>query len=215
MAPVLGYWPARGLTNHIRLLLEHVGEKYEMELQDGGWFEKKYQLGLPFPNLPFLKDGKTALTQSDAILRYFARKHNLVAKTEEEYQQQDVLTGVTADLRNAWAKLMYMSTDFDAEKLVYRKDTLVPVLQSLEKFLGTREYLVGTDQNRLTYVDFVLFELLDINSQLFPDLLNEFAGLKKYHERIGNLKGVKEFMASDRLPVAINGPTAKFAALKM
>jgi len=218
MAPVISYWPVRGLINPTRMLLEHVGEKYEMEIfpwqpvpgSTLDWSAQKYQLGLPFPNLPFLKDGNTILTQSEAIIRYFARKHDLVAKTEEEHQQQDVISGVLGDLRAMWGKLVYGAADFDKDKVVYRKESLSPILKQLDKYLTNKDYLVGIFRHRLTYVDFILFELLDINSILFPDLLNDFPNLKKFHTRIGDLKGVKEFLASDRMPVQMNAPIAKF-----
>uniref|UniRef100_A0A8C6D395 glutathione transferase n=1 Tax=Moschus moschiferus TaxID=68415 RepID=A0A8C6D395_MOSMO len=41
------------------------------------WLNEKYKLGLDFPNLPYLIDGTHKLTQSNAILRYIARKHNM------------------------------------------------------------------------------------------------------------------------------------------
>uniref|UniRef100_A0A8C2M9K0 glutathione transferase n=1 Tax=Cricetulus griseus TaxID=10029 RepID=A0A8C2M9K0_CRIGR len=41
------------------------------------WLNEKFKLGLDFPNLPYLIDGSHKITQSNAILRYIARKHNL------------------------------------------------------------------------------------------------------------------------------------------
>uniref|UniRef100_A0A8C3EZ05 glutathione transferase n=1 Tax=Chrysemys picta bellii TaxID=8478 RepID=A0A8C3EZ05_CHRPI len=41
------------------------------------WTNEKDKLGLDFPNLPYLIDGQTKLTQSNAILRYVARKHKM------------------------------------------------------------------------------------------------------------------------------------------
>uniref|UniRef100_A0A4X1UTN1 glutathione transferase n=1 Tax=Sus scrofa TaxID=9823 RepID=A0A4X1UTN1_PIG len=43
----------------------------------GQWLSDKFKLGLDFPNLPYLIDGAHKLTQSNAILRYIARKHNM------------------------------------------------------------------------------------------------------------------------------------------
>jgi len=200
------------------MLLEHVGEKYEMEIfpwepVSGSaldWSAQKNQLGLPFPNLPFMKDGKTVLTQSEAIIRYFARRHDLVAKTEEEHQQQDVILGVLGDMRANWGNLVYRATNFDTEKLAYRKDKLEPILKQLDKYLTNKDYLVGIFRHRLTFADFICFELLDINSLLFPDVLNDFPNVKKFHQRIADLKGVKEFLASDRMPVKLNGTMAHF-----
>lgn len=47
------------------------------------WFDVKFDLGLAFPNLPYMEDGDFKLCQSQAILRYVARKKpelNLLGK---------------------------------------------------------------------------------------------------------------------------------------
>ncbi|OWA53687.1 hypothetical protein BV898_18109, partial [Hypsibius exemplaris] len=52
--------------------------------------------------------------------------------------------------------------------------------------------------------------VIDGHSKLFPDLLDEFPNIKKHHDKIGSLKGVKEYLASDRNPTALNGSSAKW-----
>ncbi|XP_039565431.1 glutathione S-transferase Mu 1-like [Passer montanus] len=83
---VLGYWDIHGLAHAIRLLLEYTETPYEDKLYSCGeapdydksqWINEKEKLGLDFPNLPYFIDGTTKLTQSNAILRYIARKHSL------------------------------------------------------------------------------------------------------------------------------------------
>jgi len=210
MVVEIGYWPIRGIINPTRLLLEHVGEQYEFKdwaTTQPGWFEQKYQLGLPFPNLPYVIDGNVKLTQSGAIIRYLARKHGLVATTEEEQQRQDLVDGVVNDLRNGWSTLCYRSADFETDKVAYRKDRLTPVLAEFDKWFAKNEYVVGS---KLTFGDFNVFESIDGHSKLFPDLLDEHPNLKKHHDKIANLKGVKEYLASDRNPKALNGHTAKW-----
>ena len=44
------------------------------------WFDHKFSYGLDFPNLPYYMDGQTKLTQTHAIMRYIARKHDLCGK---------------------------------------------------------------------------------------------------------------------------------------
>lgn len=82
------------LVQPTRLLLEYVGEVYEERLYDRNdgdvWRNEKFNLGLEFPNvkqlfcydslliqLPYYIDGDVKLTQSMAILRYIADKHNM------------------------------------------------------------------------------------------------------------------------------------------
>jgi glutathione S-transferase len=202
----LGYWPIRGLVNPIRLLLEHVGEKYDYKEWGMDWFEQKSKLGIDFANLPYLIDGNRKMAQSGAIIKYLARKHKLVAQSEDEMIQQDVVDGLLQDIRFGWSVMCYVSTkSLDEDKPKYR-ERVDPVLKELNDKLGKQKYVVG---DNLNYNDFIFFEILDANQKMFPDLLKDFANLKAYHERIGNLKGVKEFMAT-KCPEKINGPMAKF-----
>ena len=82
-----------GLGSQIRFLLEVAGADYEEETyavdESDKWFkEKKENLGLLYPNLPYIideRDGKTIkMTEHLPIMRYIARKHGLYPKTEEE-----------------------------------------------------------------------------------------------------------------------------------
>ena len=86
----LGYWAIRGLGQPIRFLLAHAEVAFsEVRLgvnQDGSgvadeshdWEIHKGTLSLPFPNLPYLIDSsgptKIQLTQSNAVMRYLARR---------------------------------------------------------------------------------------------------------------------------------------------
>ncbi|GAV06461.1 hypothetical protein RvY_16447 [Ramazzottius varieornatus] len=210
---VLGYWNIRGLVNSIRLLLEHVGQKYEYQAVDGEkWFGgQKHSMGLPFPNLPYLIDGNTKLTQSRAILKYLARKHGLVATSEEEMQKQDMVDGVLLDIQNNWGRLVYASEDFEQEKQKFMKEK-VDNFRGLDKWLSNQQYVTG---NKLNFLDFALLEQLEGHAAAMPELLNQFPNLQKYRERMMNLKGVKEYLTSDRNPEDWNGPQAKWGAMKM
>uniref|UniRef100_A0A3Q3WT83 glutathione transferase n=1 Tax=Mola mola TaxID=94237 RepID=A0A3Q3WT83_MOLML len=53
------------------------GEAVTPDYDKSGWFGVKNKLGLDFPNLPYLVDGDKKIVQSNAIMRYIARKHNM------------------------------------------------------------------------------------------------------------------------------------------
>ncbi len=74
------------LGQPIRLLLVYNGIDFDEKRYDlpEEWAEKKFTLGLDFPNLPYYIEGSTKLTQSAAILKFLARKHGMRPKTEEE-----------------------------------------------------------------------------------------------------------------------------------
>lgn len=89
MAPKLGYWGVRGLGQFLRNLLVYKGVQFEdrqykfgtaPDFDRSDWLKEKFNLGLPFPNLPYYIDGDVKLTQSLAILRYLGRKHDLAAR---------------------------------------------------------------------------------------------------------------------------------------
>ncbi|XP_017174951.1 glutathione S-transferase Mu 4 isoform X2 [Mus musculus] len=120
MPMTLGYWDIRGLAHAIRLLLEYTGSSYEEKRYTMGdapdydrsqWLSEKFKLGLDFPNLPYLIDGSHKITQSNAILRYIARKHNLCGETEEERIRVDILENQAMDTRIQLAMVCY-SPDF-------------------------------------------------------------------------------------------------------
>ena len=79
----------------IRLLLEYTKTPYEEKLYKdfaesiekwkeksitgagGDWYEEKYKLDMPFPNIPYLFiDGKK-ISQTKAIVKYLCKKNGL------------------------------------------------------------------------------------------------------------------------------------------
>ena len=78
---IIGYWMIRGLGRHIVLVAEYVGANYEPryymqgpppEVSRDEWLSEKFNLGLDFPNLPYLIDGDFKITETLAIARYIA-----------------------------------------------------------------------------------------------------------------------------------------------
>jgi len=82
-------------------------------------------------------------------------------------------------------------------------------LAAIAKFLGKNDWMAGS---RLTYVDFSVYDSLDIHRHVFlPKHLNEFPTLLAYMKRVENLKGVKEYLNSDAFkPKPTFGPAAMF-----
>ena len=64
---------------------------------------------------------------------------------------------------------------------------------------------------KITYIDFLIYELMDQNSQLIPGLLDEFPNLKEFHARIGGLEKVAAYLTSDKcIKYPFNGPMAQW-----
>nr|XP_008528316.1 PREDICTED: glutathione S-transferase Mu 2 isoform X2 [Equus przewalskii] len=210
MAMTLGYWDIRGLAHAIRLLLEYTDSNYE---------EKKYTMGdgraiawgphfypTPAALLPYLIDGAHKITQSNAILRYIARKHNLCGETEEEKIRVDILENEIMDTRMALARLCY-NPDFmgggpqqesndHTEKLKPEYlEALPETVKLFSQFLGKRPWFAG---DKITFVDFLAYDLLDRLRMFEPKCLDAFPNLKDFIARFEGLKKISAYMKTSR-----------------
>jgi glutathione S-transferase len=215
MAPVFGYWKIRGLAQPIRLLLAYTGTEYENKLYEAGppptydrseWLSVKFNLGLDFPNLPYYIDDDVKLTQSTAIIRYIARKHNLMGTTDQEKARVDMVECQLEDFRKGFTSLCY-SPDHDKLKPAYLND-LPGKLKLFSDFLGSNPYFAGSS---LSYADFLVYEMLDQHKLFSPGCLDQYPNLKQFTERIEALPAIAAYMRSDKfLKKPLNGRMAKF-----
>lgn len=206
---VIAYWAIRGLAQPIRLLLEYTGQPYTDKKYEQGpppdfdkscWFDvKDTVLGkYPFPNLPYLIDGDIHVTQSNAILRYVARKADpgLLGSTPEAQTRVDIMLEEGMDLRNRTVNMAYRPAggDYDAALPAY-EEALRSHLAKLSTFLGEESWFAGA---ALTACDFVLYELFDQNQLMVNGVLADFPNLQAFHARFAALPAIKEYLASSR-----------------
>ncbi len=108
-----GYWWGRGVGQVNRLILAYTGSTWEniTYKTNESWFDKdKKELGLVFPNLPYLIDGDFKLTESRAINLYVVKKSGkteLLGKTLEDQARVESIIGVNADVRNMLRDLAF------------------------------------------------------------------------------------------------------------
>uniref|UniRef100_A0A8C2VRT6 Glutathione S-transferase n=1 Tax=Chinchilla lanigera TaxID=34839 RepID=A0A8C2VRT6_CHILA len=202
MPVTLGYWDIRGLAHAIRLLLEYTDTSYEEKRYTMGdapdydksqWLNEKFKLGLDFPNLPYLIDGTRKLTQSNAILRYIARKHNLCAETEEERIRVDILENQLMDTRMQLIMLCY-DPDFEKKKPEFLEG-LPDKMKLFSQFLGKQPWFAG---NKITFVDFVAYDVLDQHRIFEPKCLEAFPNLKNFMSRFEGLEEISGYTKSNR-----------------
>jgi len=200
---LLGYWAIRGLAQPIRFLLEYTGTPYEERRYQQGdapdysikeWAAEKYNLGLDFPNLPYLIDGDIKITQSNAILRYIARRANpaLLGKDKKEQALVDMLIDTVFDFRNDCVRLFY-SSNFHEEKGRFLKKRPT-VLGNFEQFLSGKKFLAGEEP---TVPDFHLCELLDQNLKFDHECLRDFPQLQEYLSRFQAIPAIAEHIKSE------------------
>nr|2C4J_A Chain A, GLUTATHIONE S-TRANSFERASE MU 2 [Homo sapiens]2C4J_B Chain B, GLUTATHIONE S-TRANSFERASE MU 2 [Homo sapiens]2C4J_C Chain C, GLUTATHIONE S-TRANSFERASE MU 2 [Homo sapiens]2C4J_D Chain D, GLUTATHIONE S-TRANSFERASE MU 2 [Homo sapiens] len=202
MPMTLGYWNIRGLAHSIRLLLEYTDSSYEEKKYTMGdapdydrsqWLNEKFKLGLDFPNLPYLIDGTHKITQSNAILRYIARKHNLCGESEKEQIREDILENQFMDSRMQLAKLCY-DPDFEKLKPEYLQ-ALPEMLKLYSQFLGKQPWFLG---DKITFVDFIAYDVLERNQVFEPSCLDAFPNLKDFISRFEGLEKISAYMKSSR-----------------
>lgn len=220
MAPKLGYWGVRALAQFNRNLLVYKGVEFEDKQYKFGsapdfdrsdWLKEKFNLGLPFPNLPYYIDGDVKLTQSLAILRYLGRKHDLAARNEQENMELDVLEQQARDLSMG---LLYSTAPNPNHQEARKKyeDNLVNVLKPWAEHLQGRKWALG---DRLTYVDFLLYEALDWNHEFKPDAFKGYPVLLEYLKKFEELPNLKEYFASSKYSkYPILGPHRKWGFKK-
>uniref|UniRef100_A0A8C4Z3Z5 glutathione transferase n=1 Tax=Gadus morhua TaxID=8049 RepID=A0A8C4Z3Z5_GADMO len=214
MAMKLAYWDIRGLAQPIRLLLEFTGTKYEDKFYVCGeapdydktcWIDEKHKLGMDFPNLPYLVDGERKMVQSNAIMRYIARKNNLCGETEDEKVRVDLMENQSMDFRNSFVMLCY--GDHDKLKPGFLKNLPV-VLKQLSDFLGERKWFSG---DKITFVDFIMYELLDQHRMFEPKCLDDFKNLRDLLDHFEALEKISAYMKSSRyMKTPVNNKMAKW-----
>ncbi|XP_047218706.1 glutathione S-transferase Mu 3-like [Girardinichthys multiradiatus] len=218
MSMVLAYWDIRGLAQPIRLLLEYTGTNYKDKFYVCGeapdydkscWFGEKEKLGIDFANLPYLVDGDRKITQSNAIMRYIARKHNMCGETEDEKIRLDVMENQAMDFRNGFVMLCYL--DMENKKPGYLK-SLPGVLKQFSDFLGDRKWFAG---DKITFVDFIMYELLDQHRMFLPTCLDDYKNLRDLMDRFEALEKIAAYMKSDRfMKTPVNNRMAKWGNKK-
>ncbi|XP_040854565.1 glutathione S-transferase Mu 1 isoform X7 [Ochotona curzoniae] len=214
MSMTLGYWDIRGMCHAIRLLLEYTDTSYEEKRYNMGdapdydqseWLSEKFKLGLDIPNLPYLIDGTHRLTQSNAILRYLGCKYNLCGETEEEKIRVDILENQAMDNRRQLGSICY-SPDFEKLKPDYLKG-LPDKLTVYSQFLGKQPWFAG---DKITFADFLVYDILDQNRIFAPGCLDAFPNLKDFVARFEGLPKIAAYIKSShfiRVPMFLKCAT--------
>jgi len=226
----LGYWAIRGLGQPIRFLLAHAEVAFsEVRLgvnQDGSiiadesrdWATHKGTLSVPFPNLPYLIDSsgpaEVQLTQSNAVMRYLARRFGYYGDTASDQICIDVLQDEAYDLRNSIINAVYtLGAEYEAAFDELTSTAVPRYLDGFESYLSNRgihTHFVGT---RISLVDFILYELIWQVSIMVPGSVTDThrPSLRRFIEKFAKIPQIAAYMArSDYIDRPINSVSASF-----
>ena len=196
--PTLGYWKIRGMASGLRYQMIYQGVEFNMEEHEQGpgpafsrtpWTDKKFGLGLDFPNLPYFKHGEHVMTETIPIHLFIADKwmSNLLGEDTQHRAKVNMLAGPIGELKGAVTMPCYMSTD--RTKAVNAINQRLP---DILRFQGDNKFLT----QGLSWLDFFFFELTYLMKYLKPDLFETFPQLKLHFDAMRNLKNLKEYLAN-------------------
>lgn len=164
-----GYWDIRGLAQVCRLLLAYSGVDFKdvRHTDREKWFsEEKFQLGLDFPNLPYLIDGDYSITESTGIQRYIINRwgqRQLLGKNIQDNAQVDSILSILLETCYP-IKELFFNKDYETAKgpilAKYR-----PKFDQLNTFVGEKEFALGY----LTLADFVIAEDSYFVERMYPE----------------------------------------------
>ncbi|KAK0404792.1 hypothetical protein QR680_017630 [Steinernema hermaphroditum] len=206
------YFGIRGRAEVIRLLLLDQNVSFEEStLTEEEWKDRKADF--LYGQIPCLFEGDKQIVQTGAILRRLARKLELYGSTDEEMTHLDVFYEGLRDLHEKYIRLIYMEYE---EKKTEFIDTVYPaawtVFEKLLKKFGDGESILGG--GRLSFVDYVLWEELDLALLLHPECLEGFEALRRFHESFSKRSSIQrriEERVSEGIPV--NGNRKQYEKL--
>ena len=159
-----GYWNIRGVGEPIRYMLDYIDRPWDdvqYELGDApdystdAWTSVKHNLGLDFPNIPYLIDGDIKITNSFAIMKYLAYQYapELAGETIEGKAEIEMLYEKISDAKKVITGPCYVGENRTKLVLMANKK-----LEPLVKHLGDKKFLV---EDKLTIIDFMMLELCE------------------------------------------------------
>jgi glutathione S-transferase len=225
-AYVLGYWDIRGLAAPIRMALVYGGlpwreELYSLERKPDGKWGSEWAARCramsdagecAFPNLPYLvlPDGRVVV-QSNAILRYIAKKVNLMGASDVEELLIDEAIEQVADMRTEMVRMSYGSKEeFDAKRQEFSKLSLGYYFSSFDRCLRQRggEWMIGSGP---TIADFVLVEALEVAQKMsepYIDFTEQYQALSTLMQKVRSLKKLRPYFESDAAKFPFNNKVA-------
>lgn len=213
--PILGYWDIRGLGAQCRALLHFCGVNFtdrryaqhfdeaSMQWDKSDWLNEKFNLGMEYPNLPYLFDEDVKLTETLAIMKYVAKKWRpeLLGRNAAEVGRINMLEYHVFTLK-AGVTMPCYGEHPDAAAIL---EAIKPQLAKLYEVTGGSTFIAGEN---ITYLDFMYHELLDVLSWMScGSILEDFPNLKDYCDRMVALYKPEYWQENTQLRV--NGPSAK------
>ncbi|XP_069741322.1 glutathione S-transferase alpha-4-like [Narcine bancroftii] len=193
--PKLYYFNGRGKMESVRWLLAAAGVEFdEVFLETREQYEKLMKDGaLLFEQVPMVEADGMKLVQTNAILSYFAAKHNLYGKNIQERALIDMYCEGAKDLMTFMMHHPFLSPEEKVKNLTnVEKKAKSRYLPAFEKSINQQTgFMVG---NQLTLADLQVLETILMLEENFPSILSEFPLLQKFKVKISNVQNIQKFL---------------------
>ena len=183
----VGYWALRALVEPIHLYLEYKGIPYEKKSytfdNSAEWFETdKANLGIDFPNIPYIIDGDVKLAQSCTILKYLEKKYGDFCNGDPAHDAKlDLMLETIQDLRMPFLLMCVGPGEFAEKRERYATDRLLKKWEYFDGWLSTRKFMTG---DSLCVADFSLWNIIDYNNLFNPEFLGKFTNVQRFKKDV-------------------------------
>ncbi|XP_037043876.1 glutathione S-transferase Mu 1-like [Bradysia coprophila] len=211
MAPTLGYWNIRGIGNVIKFLMQYLDIEYKDKIynvtEENEWFDEKFNLGLDFPNLPYYVDGDLKLTESKVIVKYIVRHKDPEARLYPDslalQLKADIVENVAFTVLYGLLFTCWRDTEEVRAGNIKNHENMI---KQLSDYLGTNNWILG---EKLSFVDFWIYEALYAQNQFNPTVLDVYSNLKNLMKNFEALPAIARYMNStDYIKTPCNSPNA-------
>ena len=158
---------------------------------------------------PFLKDGDLMIGQTANILQYLGPRLGLAPDSEADrlwaHQLQLTIADLVMEIQHTHHPIAHglYYEDQKAESIAYSKDfraeRIPKFLGYFERVLGGRNFMV---EDRLTYVDLSMFQLIEGLRFAFPKTMKRIEadcpGLVALHDRVAARPNIAAYLKSPR-----------------
>ena len=199
----LGYWGFRGRAQVARHLLTYTGAEFEEKIytKPEEWFQKdKLNLGLFFPNLPYLIEDNLKMTESMAICNYIVNRSEQKELMGKDLRDQAYVENLLRFIEDLFAEIVKLCFNPEHEKQKGAVSEKVSNwLKELEKFIDGKELTFGY----LTVIDFYLAEVDEFVKVVFPELKEKYEFLGKIRQSVEAIPEVMKYYEREN---AVKGP---------
>ena len=158
---------------------------------------------------PFLKDGDFMIGQTANVLQYLGPRLGLAPDSEADrlwaHQLQLTIADLVMEIQHTHHPIAHglYYEDQKAESIAYSRDfraeRIPKFLGYFERVLGGRNFMV---EDRLTYVDLSMFQLIEGLRFAFPKTMKrleaDYPGLVALHDRVAARPNIAAYLKSPR-----------------